>query len=58
MAPQPSVSPSTLERGMGGPTASPFQSEKVRGKVELLRKRPLTLDADGEASRRGLGSRP
>ena len=63
IAPQPSVSPSTLERGMvettmstdrgvGGPTASPFHSEKIRSEVELLRRRPRTLDADGEALRK------
>ena len=49
---QPSASPTAMEAGLGGTRASPFHSEKVRGKVELMKKRPLTLDADAEALRR------
>ena len=42
------ASPGTLERGQGSSslTASPFHSEKVRSEVELLNRRPRTLDAD------------
>ena len=53
IVPQPSVSPGMLERGLAGPTASPFHSDKVRDEVELLRRRPTTLDADAEALRQG-----
>ena len=38
-----------LERGpgSGGATAHPFHSEKVKSELELRRRRPSTLDADG-----------
>ena len=37
-----------MEDGVG-PRASPFHLNRVKDEVELIRKRPLTLDADAEA---------
>ena len=43
------ASPNTLEQGLvQGVTASPFHSERVQTEVELLRRRPLTLDEDAQ----------
>ena len=47
--PQGEASPSTLEQGgVTLPVASPFHSERVQTEVELLRRRPLTLDEDAQ----------
>ena len=47
--PQGEASPGTLEQGgVTLPVASPFHSERVQTEVELLRRRPLTLDEDAQ----------
>ena len=47
--PQGEASPGTLEQGgVALPVASPFYSERVQTEVELLRRRPLTLDEDAQ----------
>ena len=47
--PQGEASPSILEQGgVTLPVASPFHSERVQTEVELLRRRPLTLDEDAQ----------
>ena len=47
-AAQALASPGALEMGLGGPKASPFHSDKIKDEVELMRKRPLCLDADAQ----------
>ena len=49
IVPQGEASPSTLEQGgVALPVASPFHSERVQTEVELVRRRPLTLDEDAQ----------
>ena len=58
---QGEASPGTLEQGGAlRPTASPFHSDKVHAEVELLNRRPVTLDSEaqrvyGEINESGLG---
>ena len=43
------ASPGTMEQGgVTVPVASPFHSERVQAEVELLRRRPMTLDQDAQ----------
>ena len=49
VAPRGDASPGTLEQGgVSMPVASPFHSERVQTEVELLRRRPMTLDQDAQ----------
>ena len=46
---QGDASPGTLEQGgVSLPVASPFHSERIQTEVELLRRRPVTLDQDAQ----------
>ena len=49
MVPRGDASPGTMEQGgVSRPVASPFHSERVQTEVELLRRRPPTLDQDAQ----------
>ena len=49
VVPRGDASPGTLEQGgVTMPVASPFHSERVQAEVELLRRRPPTLDQDAQ----------
>ena len=49
VVPRGDASPGTLEQGgVAMPVASPFHSERVQVEVELLRRRPPTLDQDAQ----------